>query len=238
MNSLNIERPITNSEREYLKQILQAASLNPRWKQGVKNAFVLFAACMLILDLSWLALAWLSRKIFHVEFGLHSPAAIWIISIGACLCAIYAIVSTIRWLKAGHDVRPLLQADLDGMKVIEERYKFTAVKRFQEQEHGGLIYFLRTNDDRVLTLFDEESQNLGVSDGDPLMSSFKPQSELIMVRAPNTKFVISKLFSGTPLQIDAPSVMGIGPDQWPESEEYCSIPWNKLDRRLAGRLTK
>ena len=89
-----------------------------------------------------------------------------------------------------------------------ECYVFTAAKRFQEQEHGGLICFMRTADDKVFTRFDAESQDLGVSEQNPLTSSFRPMSELVMVRARNTGFVIGTTLSGVPLEPGDPIAIG------------------------------
>jgi hypothetical protein len=125
-----------------------------------------------------------------------------------------------------------LVADISGAQVAEEHYVLTAAKRFQEPEHGGLIYFLRTAEDKVLTLYDHESQDLGVQGGEPLKSSFRPKTELVMVRAPQTALVIDKAFSGEVLEAGDPIVLVVPPNEWPETESYCDIPWTELEARL------
>jgi len=180
----------------------------------------------------WLGLAWLARKILGIDFDPQGGGMVWIIGIGALACATYAVVSSIRWVKRWRDYRPLLRADFEGDRVIEERYVFTAVKRFQEPEHGGLFYFLRTAEGKVLTLFDHESQDLGAGGEDPMKRSFVPRSELVMVRAPSSGFVISKSFSGVLLDAGTPVELSLHPKLWPESESDCSIPWAELESRL------
>jgi len=117
---------------------------------------------------------------------------------------------------------------------IEELLVFTAAKRFQEPEHGGLIYFLRTNDGRVFVLFDHESQDLGVQGENPLSSEFRPRVEFRITRAPQSGHVLSSTFSGPPLHLESPLDLTIPPKQWPETEEFCEIPWDDLEVRLGG----
>jgi hypothetical protein len=83
-----------------------------------------------------------------------------------------------------------------------------------------------------MTLFDHESQDFGVQDADPLKSSFVPRENLVMVRAPRTRFVVSQTFSGPPLDAGDPIELTADPKDWPESETYCDIPWTELRARL------
>jgi hypothetical protein len=123
--------------------------------------------------------------------------------------------------------------DLNGGVVVDELYKFVAVKRFQEPEHGGLIYFLRTEDEKVLVLYDAESQSLGAGGEDRLASSLRPRTELVMARAPATRYVLDKRFTGTLMDLAAPIELAVSPKEWPEQDELCEIPWDQLEKRLA-----
>jgi hypothetical protein len=234
MPSEVILRPATEAELASLRNILQtAATTGMRLRQGAENALVLWAASLLGLMILWLGSAWLSRKLFNVaDFGLHSAAGVWIFGLGAAVCAVYALISSIRWIRAWEDCRPLLKADIDTGQVHEEHYAFTSAKRFQEPEHGGLMYFLRTTEDKVLALFDYESQDLGVQEDDPFKSSFVPMSDLIMIKAPKAGFVLGTTFSGIPLEAGDPIELCVEPKHWPESESYVSIPWSELEARL------
>jgi hypothetical protein len=230
----NRKRPMRDSERGFLEYILKNAATGlKRWKQGAGNALVLWAVSMLGLVLVWLFVAWLVRLIFHVKIGWDSPVAIWVVFLGTPACAFYAVVSSVRWLRGSRDVLPLVRADLDAGVVIEEFYRFAAAKRFQEPEHGGLIYFLKTTDNKVLVLYDHESANLGARDENPFDSDFKPRIDLLMVRAPKTGYVISREFSGKTLDAGDPKELAIKPELWPETEECCDIPWDDLERRLS-----
>jgi hypothetical protein len=166
------------------------------------------------------------KQNIHVKFGW-----VWVVALGSLCCALYAIFSSIRRVKKRPDRRKVYQADLEGGQVIEESYEFTAAKRFQEQEHGGLIYFLRTKDDKVFVLWDYESQDLGVQNENPQNSKFRQMTGLLIVRAPQSKFVIGKKFSGTILDAGEPYDMTVGSDSWPEDEAYCKILWDDLEMR-------
>lgn len=239
MPTLVTHRQATDEEREWLTNKLRSAPTSfQRFKKGVENAIVLWAVTSLCFVVIWQAIAWVARKVSDVQCGWSSPVGVWAVLVVVPMCGIYAVISSVRWIRSWKDYRPLLQADLDAGQVQEERYVFTAAKRFQEQDHGGLIYFMRTADDKVFTMFDAESQDLGVAEQDPLTSSFRPMSELVMVRAFNADFVIGTTFSGVPLEPGDPIEIYAAPEHWPDSESYCDIPWGELESRLGPKITR
>lgn len=222
-------------EREFLESSLERApGLAKRWASGFGNALVLWAVSSLVMVLAWKIVAWLIRLASGLDFGPKSPFAIWFVIVVAPLCAVYAAISSIRWVRRWADPRPLLKADLDRGEVLEERNRFTAVKRFQEQEHGGLIYFFLTDDNKVFVRFDHESQDLGVQDKEPLSSSFQVRSELLLIRAPNTRYIIEEQASGEALGAMAPLDLTEAPQRWPKQEEYCDISWGELEKRFSA----
>jgi hypothetical protein len=227
---------MSDSERQQLEVILkQTKGTVTRWIRGAENALVLSAVLTLLFVLAWWVVAWVVRKTFHAEIGWHNASAIWIAAIGTVTCASYAIISSIRWIHSWPDIRPDIRADVAGGQVVEERYSFTQAKRFQEPEHGGLFYYLHTTTDEVLVVFDEESQDLGARGEVPLKSSFRPTTDLVIVRAPKTKIVLSRQFSGAALDAGVPLELKTPPKAWPESETLSKIPWNDLDTRLGKK---
>lgn len=233
------KRPMSETERESVRENLKRApNTYTRWKRGAENALVLWAVTTLMFVFAWKFIAWLAHKTFQVEIGWHTAGAIWIVVLGTLGCALYSIISSVRWVKKWPDARKDYQADLEGGQVIEETYKFTAAKRFQEPEHGGLFYFLRTTDDKVFVLLDYESQNLGVQDENPLNSKFQPKTELLIIRAPKSDIVIDRRMSGDVLDAGEPHALSVGPKSWPEDEAYCKIPWEELEKRLSRKSKK
>jgi hypothetical protein len=234
MSNRGTKRAMSDVEREiFQRTLIRVPSLVTRCLGGV-YALVSWAVVMLIFVCAWAVISWLARVTMRVEIGWSSVAAIWIGLVGALASAAIATVSSLRWVKAWQNARPELRADIDAGTVVEEIYEFTAAKRFQEPEHGGLIYFLRTRDDKVFVQFDYESQDLGARGGNPLSSAFHPRTKLSIIRGPKSGVVISHGFSGDILDAGAPLELSIGPESWPESDTYCDIPWQELESRLSA----
>jgi hypothetical protein len=91
------------------------------------------------------------------------------------------------------------------------------------------MYFLRTTDARVFVLYDYESQDRAAQERDPLGSSLRPKSELLLVRAPTAQFIISQTFAGDDLPTAALRELRVPPRQWPEPAEFCCVPWSELE---------
>jgi hypothetical protein len=236
MPTYTTERAITDSERLFLRHLLKGTpTLWTRWGRGSENVLVLWAVCMAVYIPGWGVVAWLLRRTMHVDIGWESDFVASGIVLGVLGSAVIAVLASTRWVQSWRDYRPLFHADLENGRVIEEHYRFSDVKRFQEPEHGGLIYFLRTDDGRVLTFFDYDSQDLGVRAEDPLKSAFVPRTHYTIVRAPRSALVIEKRFSGEPLPIGAPLPLTAEPGEWPDSDVNCEIPWHELERRLSSR---
>jgi hypothetical protein len=229
---------MSEPEQEFLKGALKNAKTSARrWKIASVNAVLYYSLSVLAFAVAWKVIAWVTRATLNVEIGWHSPAAVWIAVLGAIACVPPAIISSVRWLKSQGDIRPGLRADIEKGLVIEEAYEFTATKRFQEPEHGGLIYFLRTTDDKVFVLYDHQSQELGAQGKNPLSSNFKPRKELLIVQAPQTRLVISRQFSGAALDAGEPLEISVEPQAWPEPETYCKYRWEELEKRLSKKAT-
>jgi hypothetical protein len=234
-----VKRPMTDKERDFLTGRLRGCPTKAkRLRQGIVNAFLMWVFAMLIFVVGWKVMAWIARTIVHAELGWKRPDALWILIGGALLCAAYSIFSTLRWIKGWRDVRPGLRADLASGEVAEEHYEFNAAKRFQEPEHGGLMYFLRTVDNKVFVLFDYESQGLGAEGEDPLATEFRPCENLLLVRASHSEIVLSQNFSGAALEVGEPIELSVGPSKWPEWDCYCEVKWEELEQRYGGSRRK
>lgn len=158
MNTASIRRKMEPEEREMIeKSLVNSPSDSKRLVGGIKSALTTWGLSFLIFCICWLLLAWLVELVFESDYLKRSPNPGWILGVGANFCAVYALLSTEKWLKAWKDPRPNLKADLENGEVLEENLNISEIKRFQEPEHGGLIYFLRISDNRILVFFDQES---------------------------------------------------------------------------------
>lgn len=227
------------SEREFLTQALRRSKGSVKlWVEGGTNALITWAVLMLLILLGWKIVTWAAAVIFHFEISWQSSITLWMVSLAALSSAFYAVKDSIRLVKSRRNFRSDIRADLEVGQVIEEFYTFTAAKCFEEPEHGGLFYFLRTTDDKVFVIYDEESQNLGAEGENPLSSKFQPSTELVINRAPKTNWVVSKNFSGVMLEAGEPQVLAISPEAWPESESFCKFRWDQLEELLSKKRKK
>ena len=227
-----MNRVMTPAERLQLEDVL--AKRPDRRKRAGGVALMTWLALLFGFGAAWLIVVVIGRAVFHARLGPTSPWGLGVAVIGALVCAVVAWRSTARWMRNWRDLRPLVARDLAAGMVAEERVRFTEARRFQEPEHGGLIYFLHSSDDRVFVVFDHESQDLGVDEKDPLTSSFHPQEGLVLVSAPASGYVLCREFSGTTLETTPPRELALPPARWPDFDAFCVIPWEELDRTLSG----
>ena len=191
------QRAMTEQERSVLEKLLRDAPA--RWKIGLGHAVVLWAVSMMIFVLSWGAIGWLARVVAGIEIGWKSSVSLWLPPVAAVVCALYAIYSAVRWLRPSRENSRLIRRDLAEGKVFEETLRFAEAKVFQEPEHDGLIYFLRTTDDRVFA------------------------------RTLNARFIVSQTFAGDELPGSPARELRASVKKWPQPEEFCSVPWNELE---------
>jgi len=233
MNSTNT-REFTEDEKGFLVNLLDnSPSGFKRLKKVFENFAVIWAASLLVLVLVWVVLVWLVNFFVVFDYGFKSDHSIKVIIFFSLITGLYSLFSTIMWAKNWTDLRPAIRSDIEGGLVVDKTYEVSEVKRFQELEHGGLIYFLRMNDNKVLTLYDYESVGLQMQSSNPLQSNFKPCDKLRIVKAPNTGYFISQEFSGEKLPLSEPIDLSSSPDKWPEGDSWCEIPWNELESRLS-----
>lgn len=217
-------------ERDFLQEIVDAHPGKSR-KLGMiaGNLVITWCALMLLLVILWLVLSWAVRELFGVEIGwTNRAAALWVISIGGVVCAVFSGVSTVRWARGWNDIRGSLRSDIANQRVTVEQYEFSDVLRMQEPEHLGLMYFMRENDNAAFAYFDHESQDLSVQGEDPLASPFVPRRNLRVIRAPESRVAITSEFSGEAFELGDPIELTASPEEWPEHEEVSDVPWSKL----------
>jgi hypothetical protein len=121
-------------------------------------------------------------------------------------------------------------------------FNLVDVKRYQEQEHGGLQYLLLTDDGKVLSVFDGESEDLGVHDKEPLDSSFRPKACLELVQTMDRARIVTEVWSGA--ELPSPDPLPLNVSRWPEHGEIVTVAWDKCDshfgeqsRRKAARVS-
>lgn len=230
MNNKTHRRTMNQEERAFLETLLRNAPA--RWKVAAENIVVLWATSMLAFVLCWAVVGWIGRVAFAVNIGWKSPFAPLVLLIGGAGITILSVLSTVRWLKSRPDYIALVRTDLAENSVLQEELQFVEAKVLQEPEHGGLMYFFRTPDDRVFVIYDHESQDLGARGEDPHTSSFQPREHLSLVRAPTSRVPISRSFSGPVLTAGDIMEMAAHPKLWPAPDEFCDVVWHELENRF------
>jgi hypothetical protein len=222
-------RPITPAEKSELERIhRELPDAGHRWQGALWVAVGTFAVCAVLLFLGWTIVnavsgGWLSA---------NAPSSLRYAMIG---CVVFSLLPAAAWARRARSARARIREDLAAGQVLDESFEFDAAKRFQEPEHGGILYCLRTRDRRVFVVFDQESQDLGVADKDPLDSAFRPRERLRLVRTPGLRTVILREFSGLILDAGPPLELTLPPGAWPQDDEYYDVSWDELEERLARR---
>lgn len=234
MSVKSIERPCTEAESAFLTERYETAQANRRQDlvpAAALPAWVFLMGGFLAL---WAIVAWAAAATLHVEIGMHSFYSPQILAAGAMLAALpFAVEATRKMLwRRKHIAR--LHEELTRNLVCEEHFIFTEARCFQEQEHGGLIYFLHTDDDRVFVMYDTESQQLRIDGGNPFASAFAPCGQLERVRTPQTRIPLATRFSGFRLNAGGVFDLLANPEDWPEDGDYCDCPWSDLITRYAS----
>ena len=201
-----------------------------RQQLGQRNQMLLGPALTLILLLAglWALLDWAARKFLDLDVGLRSAAAPWMFLAGVLILLGLIGPEILKTHRRSKEVLGGLAADLASGAVDVETMTLTDAMRFQEPEHGGFLYFLRTNDGQVYVQFDQESQDLGVNGQDPALSRYLPRRVLTIVRAPRSAHIVACDFTGDPVHVPETNALGAPPSNWPEPDTFCKTPWPEL----------
>jgi len=229
-----VKRPMSDSEREFLSSTGKG-SLDLSYFGALAWGG---AMLMFVYVFAWKFVAWIVRRVSGAEIGWDGPTAPWILAAGIAACALFIGREVTRALLRARRGGQERRRELAAGEVLEESYEFSEARRFQEPEHGGMIYFLRSTGTGVFVVYDHESQDLGVEGRNPLDSSFRPSAVMQLVRSPVREFVISRRFSGPVLDPGDPRVLTLNPRYWPDPDTWWKHPWAELDKRLSSARRK
>jgi hypothetical protein len=234
-----VSRPLTDAERRELQRMSRPIPGHlGKVQMALFSFLLLWAASLLGAIVLWLVLAAVAKAALGLSCGWDSPYRLVVVFCCALACAVYSAGYHYRWIKGFKSSTVAIQSDLANGAAQEEIYEFTDVKRFQEQEDGGLLYFLKSSTGKAYVLFDSESQDLGARGEDPMNSSFVPRAQLRVVRAQNSRRVLSSEFLGPNLALSTPLDLLAPPSAWPEQDEYCQVPWAELEGRFSKALLR
>ncbi len=232
-NGKSYERDMRPDERKQLEGLAKRSIWSDFDYRELGDTFFHIGSMLsLAAVIAWLVLAWVVRKLTGFDFGWNSPYGMVIVWSLIGLCFLYAVLLITRGGRPPSVERVQIAADLRAGKVRVENLEFSDIKGFEEPEHGGFLYFLKTTDDRVFASFDYESQTLSIQDEDPLQSSDRPRRLLEIVTAPKSGQCLDFRFSGDLLDCKQWFVLTADLDRWPEFESFVSVDWHDLDWKL------
>ena len=232
---------MTAEERAYLEQ--QFANLPPQMTLS-KNALgdwgfmtLSIAGSFILIGLLIAALIKLIDWLIGTDIAaivLEDTRTLSLILLaGLILAAILAAKYTVIAQRFTSDMAANYQQDLADNVVDASTHQITDVKLFREPEHGGLMFFLRTDADKTLFLFDVESQDMALETGDdtppPMIT---PKRTLTLTFFPNTHLTYEG-FEGAPLPLPDILDMTADPADWPEDRSWIDTPWDKLEKTFS-----
>ena len=233
------EVPMSDEAFAELKRIssitfLSKESLRPIW-EVVPLGAAMFASILVVV---WLLLNWLIGLISSLDFGWNSDSRNYILWPIVGFSYLYFFVVVAKSCRPSTKTREALKKDLAERIVKVSEYPITGVKIFEEPEHGGYIYFVRTFDNKVMALFDSESQDLSIDDKDPSDSSYKIREKLKITRAPNANIIVDEQFYGDIVTTPEIKVFTANTEAWPEHAEFVKCKWEHIDAKYGVKKCK
>lgn len=176
-------------------------------------------------------------------FGIYAAMA-WVTGFTAyamligTLCLVAGCVlafATILRRGPSRAERALLRRDIESGEVDELVLDIAEAKAFREPEHGGLMYFLKLRDGRVL--FDSPG---GIADAgwdrqpEVIPEADIPRQSLHLLYGPFSGRLIGSRFSGAAIHPVSVSIMKASPDYWPALGTFRKTAWSEIEKHFAA----
>jgi hypothetical protein len=229
-----VSRPMTAREQQVLAKFGRRPPGRP-WavRPGSRRLLVFVASVLLAAAILWRGPNWL-LEVLRADTG----PLFELLLAALALLALFAVWRSWRWHRAAVRNRERLfgayWADLDAGTVDEERYRFEDGLSLLEPESGGQIYLLKLDAARCLVLYDRESCGLRERGGDPLGSAMQPARGAVLRRAPRSGLVLSVEFDGPAFDKTPSDGLGYAVPSWSRDSRIWEVPWDELQRRIAG----
>jgi hypothetical protein len=232
-----IERQPTQEEITVLKQaILQQESLRSHILDSLRIAMgvlilIFFVSLIVSLILSFLSIAITGHKLIYYIRDYLPPTNLFILSIIAFYCVLWSFVlyklSSMRDKKRVTNINSKINLDLKNNIVQEENFNITDILCFEEIEHGGLAYFLKTDENKVLFIMDYTSPCDEERTLEQKQKDFFPAKQFKLVKAPMSEVILSVTFSGE--RFVTSDIYSFGDiDQIPEHGTYVNCDWEDI----------
>lgn len=193
------------------------------------------ATLALVLVLLWIFVNWLLGFIIAFDFGWNSQYRnyiLWSIVGFSYSLILYEVAKSCG---PNSKIRQAIEKDLAESILKVSEYPVYEVKVFEEPEHGGFIYFVRTFGDKVLALFDSESQDLSIDGKEPKNSTYKIRKKLQIFRAPNSNIIVKEQFDGDFVEIPEMELFTGNTKIWPEHAGFVKCKWTNISVKYGDK---
>lgn len=220
-----------------VKEIKKAKNETPFSRENILSVIgmSLFPGFVLagFIALAWRFLDWSVSELFS-PFNIgwaqfYCSGFLWVIFL---ISYLFVFVLVSRAYSRTVPEKKLLENDLKEGVVDVFEYPIYEAKVFEEIEHGGFVYFLRTVNDKVLALYDYESIQLSMDEKDPFDSSYKVREIYKVLKTPNAKYLIGEQFHGGLIKVLEVKPLTLDNGIWPEHSEIVDCDWCDVESRF------
>ncbi|MEI7473625.1 MAG: hypothetical protein WCK67_02500 [bacterium] len=242
-----LTRRMTNEEKDSLLKIKEKHYLTNNLLKNIFSAInvgtglllVIFFLSLLLGGITALAvICFTGKKLIYFIPNLKtylSYGVIIFIIINYAIWIYIGIKSYLTQKKVDQENVLKIEQEIKEGLVTEETYNVEEAICFIEIEHGGLSYFLKLNDGRIMFIYDyespcwddEEDENLSEQELiEKKQEKFLPTKEIKFIKSPITNFTIKEQYLGE--KIKPNGIYDFFDIDIPEHGEFINYKWDEL----------
>lgn len=201
------------------------------WKEWLWSSLLTGSFLGIILALPILLIDWLTgRNLAHLIGQGYDKLPLVFAAVGAACFAIYTLWDGLRfhWIAKQRRANLLVRTDL-----LVERHHVEDCKFVREDEHGQRMYFLRTSDQTIIFIFeDQDLDHCWEEHPLEIPHDERPRNTLKIIRDPASDGCVLSAFLGEQVAIHECFKMDLPVRKWPTNGAIIAPPWETLDKRF------
>ncbi len=179
-------------------------------------------------------IGWVLELITTVDLGWSSPYGSYIFWLIVAFSFLWPLFEVLRSSGPSSETRQAICKDLEKNILKVSEYPIYEIKVFEEPEHGGFVYFCRTYRNRVIAIYDSESQELSINGEDPENSSYKVREILKIIKTPNSNILIEESFLGELVHNPELELLTANTKIWPEHTDFVKCAWENISAKYGA----
>ena len=221
-------RSMTPDERDYVEE-----DIHEQPDGGARHFLRNWKYSLIGLALVWLAIAHAVEEVSDATV-LFDAQILPVAAVAILALSVFAAFVMTRIGRSSYD--PEIAEDarqaLASGEVVDKIFQLREGKVFVQPGKSGLVYFLRTDEDRVYVWFDEESEDLADEGKSIFSGKTKPLTRLIIPTSVAGDYEFDVTFEGSPIPLSEPMPLIRNEDKWPDDEEFCKVDWADVESRF------